>query len=473
MARIPSSRAALSPILVALLLAAAIVATFWPGIGCYDSTGQFTQAISGNFDDWHPPIMARLWSVFVKAGAWGMAPMLLVQVGLTWLGLGLLAIGLRRAGAPKAGWAALAIGLLPPLIDWSVVVDKDAQLIGAMLAATGIVASFRLAWRRMPWWALVPVAVLLVYAVLVRSNSVFAVAPLVLAWAGWFGIRRWWLRVAALLAVTLAVIGASGPINHRLLGAARSGVQYTLPIFDLAGITTRAPLDTMPGLSRADWAQAQAKHCYTPFFWDNFADQTRCGEMGNALASDANGPPPLYREWIGAIVAHPLAYAEHRLAHLNSTLRIAVRYDERSSAAPAITPENLYGVGAKETRAGDALRAMTTAVERTPVGSPAVWLVLAALIGWVLLGTPRQPARELGLSLVLSALLMTASFAVVSIASDIRYHLWLIAGAALAAVLLAACRGVPRRRLMVGLAIMVAVCVVSALLRAVAPPIGY
>jgi hypothetical protein len=456
-----------------LLLAVAIVTVFWPGIGCYDSTGQFTQAVTGHVDDWHPPIMARLWSLFVKAGAWGMAPMLLVQVGLTWLGLGLLAIALRRAGAPKAGWAALAIGLLPPLIDWSVVVDKDAQMIGAMFAATGIVASFRLVRRRMPWWALALVAVLLAYAVLVRSNSVFAIVPLALAWAGWLGLRRWWARALLLLAMTLAVIGVSGPINHRLLGATRSGVQYTLPIFDLAGITTRAPLETMPGLSRADWARAQARRCYTPFFWDNFADQTRCGAMGNALVSDANGPPPLYREWIAAIVAHPLAYAEHRITHLNSTLRIAVHYDERSSAAPAITPENLYGVGAKETRAGDAMRDMTAAVEQTPIGSPAVWLVLAALLGWVLLGTPKQPARELGLSLILSALVLTASFAVISIASDLRYHLWLIAAVAMAAVLLGGCRGVPRGRLVATFGIMAAVCVASVMLRAVSPLVGY
>jgi hypothetical protein len=113
------------------------------------------------------------------------------------------------------------------------------------------------------------------------------------------------------------------------------------------------------------------------------------------------------------------------------------------------------------------------AVERTPMGSPAVWLVFAMLIGWTSLGAPRQPARELGLSLILSALLMTASFVVVSIASDIRYHLWLIVATAMAAVLLAACRGVPRQRALVTLVTMIAVCVVSALLRAGAPPIGY
>ena len=473
MARSKPSRKVRSLILVASLLAVASLALFWPGVACFDATGQFTQAVTGHFDDWHPPIMARLWRLFVRIGAWGTGPMLLVQLGLYWLGLGLLAVALRRAGAPRAAWGALLIGLLPPLIDWLVVIDKDAQMIGAAVAATGLVASFRLLRQRMPWWAIALVVILLGYATLLRANSVFAMAPLALAWAGWFGVKRWWTRAALLLGTTLLVLGASGPINHGLLGAERSGVQYTLPLFDLAGISSRVPLDPMPGLSREDWAKARRLHCYTPFFWDPFADPTRCGQMGNTLVADDNDPPPIYRNWVSAVTAHPLAYAEHRLAHLNATLRIRVPADEHSNAAPSKTPGNLYNVGAGETMASATMRAVTMAVERTPMGSPAVWLVFAVLIGWTALGAPRQPARELGLSLIFSALLMTASFAVVSIASDIRYHLWLIVATAMAAVLLAACRRVPRGRALVTLVTMIAVCAVSALLRAGAPPIGY
>jgi hypothetical protein len=462
------------PLLVgALLLATCSAALFWPGIAAYDAVRQYTQAITGHYNDWHPPIMARLWSLFLAAGAWGTAPMLLLQLGLYWLGLALLAIALQRARAPRASWVALLIGLLPPVINWLVVVDKDAQLIGALVAATGTVAVFRLARRRMPVWAVVLVTVLVVYAVLLRANSAFAVIPLALAWGQWAGLKHWWAR-GLLLFVTIGLaIGVSGPINHRLLHADRSGVQYTLPLFDLAGIAHRTPLAAMPGLSPADWRSAERRHCYTPFYWDPFADPARCGSMGDALVSDANGPPPIFRNWIAAVAAHPFAYAEHRLAHLNATLRIVAPADERSAVAPWTTGETLYGIGARTSRASLALRDGTAAIDRTPIGSPAIWLLLAALLGWVLLAAPRQPARELGLSLVLSAILMTASFAVVSIASDLRYHLWLMIATAMAAVLLAGCRGISRRRLAGLFIIMIIACVVSVALRTVAPPIGY
>ncbi|WP_454886753.1 hypothetical protein [Sphingomonas oryzagri] len=460
-------------LLLASLLASISAALCWPGIAAYDATTQFTQALTGQYDDWHPPIMARIWSLFLKAGAWGTAPMLLLQLALFWSGLAMLAMALRRVKAPIASWSVLAIGLLPPVLDWMVVVDKDCQMIGALACAIGLVALFRLANRPLPWWATVIVAIALAYAMLLRANSVFAVMPLIFCWAGWFGLRRWWLKAGALLGAMLAVIGVSGPINHGLLGADRSGVEYTLPIFDLAGIAQRAHLATMPGLSDADWAKAEQLHCAMPFYWDPFADPARCGPMGNVLVSDDDGPPPLLRNWAAAIVAHPLAYAEHRAAHLNSTLRIVTPPDEHSAAAPFTTPENLYGIGAKATPASMILSRIVAAVERTPIGVPAVWLVVALAVGWVLAGTPRQPARAMGLSLVLSAMLMTASFAVVSIASDLRYHLWLMLSTALAATLLGSCRRVPRGRLAIAAGVVVGACVASVLLRAGAPPMRY
>jgi hypothetical protein len=460
-------------LLTGVLLAAACAALAWPGIAAYDATTQFTQAITGRYDDWHPPVMARLWSLFLKAGAWGTAPMLILQLLLLWSGLAMLATALRRAKAPVAGWCVLAIGLLPPVLDWMVVVDKDCQMIGALACAVGLVALFRLAKRRVPVWAGVIVAILLAYALLLRATSVFAVMPLAFAWAGWFGLRRWWARGAALLVAMLVAIGISGPINHGVLGADRSGVQYTLPIFDLAGISHRAHLAAMPGLAPADWARAERLHCATPFFWDPFADPARCGPMGDVLASDADGPPPLFRNWIAAIVAHPLAYAEHRAAHLNSTLRIVTPPDERSAAAPFVTPANLYNIGSGATPATKALSRIAAGVEETPVGAPVVWLVAMLAMGWVLLATPRQPARDLGLSLVLSAILMTASFAVVSIASDLRYHLWLILSTALTATLLGGCRRVPRGRLAIALGVVIGACAASILLRAGAPPMNY
>ncbi len=467
-------RAASLPLLLAaLILFAACLVLMWPGVAAYDTVKQYEQSLSGQYDDWHPPIMARLWAALLTAGARGTAPMLVIQLGAYWLGFGLLAGALAKIGARRAAWAALLVALSPIAVNWLPVIVKDTQMIAALIAAIGIVAWYRLPGGRVPWWAAAAVALLLGYAALVRANAVFAVVPLALALTGWLGVRRWWWRAAMLLGATLLTIGVSDPINHRLFGAERSGVATTLPLFDMAGIAHFTPLAAPPGLSPTQWVQAERLHCYTPFYWDPFADYTRCGALGDAIVTEDAARPSLMRTWVATIAAHPLAYAEHRLAHLNATLRIATPADEKSSAAPSMCDPNPDGLGVPETRRLLGLKTLTAAIERMPPGSPAVWVVLLAGIGWTLRATPRQPARDLGLAVALSGLLMTASFAVVSIASDLRYHLWPIVAAGLAALLLAACHGVARRRLRWTVGMTLVALVVSALLRATAGPLGY
>jgi hypothetical protein len=460
-----SNGLALALTLATLVLAAATIALLWPGIAAFDTVRQYEEALQGSYDDWHPPIMAWLWSRLIALHLAGTGPMLVLQLGLYWLGLGLVALGLVRSGARRAGWVVLLAGLSPVALDWMLVVVKDAQLVGAMTAAFGIVAGYRLARRPLPWWAIGLVALLLVYAVLARANAAFAVVPLAVALAGWGGVRHWIVRAGLLLVVTLLAIGASDLVNHRLLGAERSHVERTLPVFDMVGIGHDARLDTIPGLSEEEWAGVERQHCYTPFYWDPFGDPSRCGPIGDDLMVP-DGPSHIERDWVGMIVAHPLAYAQHRLAHLNSTLRVVTPADEASATGPAGSQPNDEGIGTPATPASRAVQQTAAAVARTPFGSPGVWLVWMALIGWVLLATPRQPARELGLALALSACLMTASFAVVSIASDLRYHLWLMVATPLALVLLGVCRKLPFGRLATALLLAVLVAIGSVIARA-------
>ena len=451
---------------VAALLFGLCVWQMWPGIAAYDTIKQYEQALSGRYDDWHPPIMARLWAVMLAAGARGTAPMLVLQLGLYWLGFGLFAGALARTGARRAAIATLLVALSPIMANWLPVIVKDTQMIAALVAAIGIVAWYRLAERRLPWWAVGLVALLLGYAALVRANAVFAVVPFALMLGGWGGVRRWWWRVALMLLATLLAIGVSDPINHRLFGAERSGVAGTLPLFDLVGIAHDAPLAAPPGLPPSEWAKAEKLGCYTPFYWDPFGDATRCAAMGDAILDEDDGKPPILRTWITTIAAHPLAYVEHRLAHLNATLRITTPKDEKSAAAPAKSDANPYALGGPATPLTTLLKLVATALERTPLGSPAVWLVFLCGIGWTLLGTAPQPARDLGLALAFSGMMLTASFAVVSIASDLRYHLWLMVASGLAALALAACRRIAWRRLHWTTGVTAAAIAVSALARA-------
>src|ERR1700750_3455136 len=129
------------------LLCAAMLAIWWPGVAMYDSVDQYGQALRGAYDDWHPPIMARLWSLLHLA--WdGQAPMFVLQAAFYWLGLGLIAAALAREGAARAAAFVLLLGALPLFAGWQAAVLKDAQMAGALLAATGIAALGRVRGAR-------------------------------------------------------------------------------------------------------------------------------------------------------------------------------------------------------------------------------------------------------------------------------------------------------------------------------------
>jgi len=423
---------------------------WWPGVVEYDSVEQYRQVLSGVYLDWHPPIMARFWSVLHLLGR-GAAPMFVVQIALYWLGLGLLAAALARSGRVRAGVAILVIGALPLFSGWQAAVLKDTQMLGALLAAIGLVGWWRLSVRPMPMPAIVAVALLLAYATLVRANAVFAIVPLVVMLAP--RPMRLWQRGLAIIAGVLAVLAMTPSINHGLLGAEETKVTRTLPIFDLAGMAHFSA--TADGLLPAERVLIERRHCYQPYFWDPLGDDRRCGSIAQRL--DFVPARTLVTLWLGSALCHPIAYLEHRLAHLNSTDRLLVPLGRPDAAPPRRSEPNDLGLASPGSAASAIARAGGWLAE-TPLGWPIMWIVVAATGLLIALGRPKSPLRDLALALAVSALTLEASFAVVSIASDLRYHLWPMMAAALMTVLLVAERSLPRRAIMLGGIALLLVC---------------
>ncbi|RZF65750.1 hypothetical protein EWE75_03570 [Sphingomonas populi] len=443
------------------------IALWWPGVAMFDTIGQYAQVLSGAYDDWHPPIMAKLWALLHPLGP-GAVPMFVVQAAAYWLGLGLIAAALARSGRVRAGWVVIALGALPLFVAWQSVVLKDAQMLGAMLAAVGIVARARFAGRSLSMPALIAVAVLLGYAALVRTNAVFAVVPLGVMLVP--GRRRWVGRAGAIAGLTLAVLAVSPAINHRLFGAEPTSVSHTLPLFDLAGIAHFAGNDGV--LSADERVLIVAKHCYQPFFWDPIGSASRCGAIADRFQPVPAGTLDL--AWAGAIVRHPLAYARHRIAHLNATTRWLVPAVWTSAAPPSVSEINTVGLGTPA-KVAQPIVAAAGWLAASPLGWPIAWIVVAASVVAIVIASARTPIRDLALALAVSALALEASFAVVSIASDLRYHLWPMMAAALAAILVASEGRVPRR-LALGCALALALVIaagVGARATLPSPPPGY
>ncbi len=397
----------------------------------YDTVAQYRQALSDVYDDWHPPIMARVWALLASLGH-GATPMLVLQLCTYWLGLGLIAAALSRVRRPRSAVAILAIGLLPPFLGWQGVVLKDAQLAGALLAAVGMIGFWRVAGRPVPraLWGFI--TLLLTYAVLVRANAVFIVVPLVITLAP--RPSRPLAKVCSSLVAVVVVLGLAPLVNHQLLGAQRSGVEATQALYDLAGIAARVPNGAATGLTQPEAVTMIARHCASPFFWDPLGDNAHCGRTMARLQSLPLGT--LYATLAGAAVHHPIAYAGHRLAHLNSTERWLVPLGWPNAAPPARSEPNTLGL-ADPSGAARGWQALAGLIVETPLGWPIAWIVVGIATLVACRARPDDPVRNLATALLVSALTLEASFAVLSIASDLRYHLWSMLATALAVVLLA------------------------------------
>lgn len=202
-----------------------------------------------------------------------------------------------------------------------------------------------------------------------------------------------------------------------------------------------------------DEARALRPACVNPYFWDPLGDPAHCG--GFAAALDAVPPRGLAARWLGGVAAHPVAYAAHRLAHANVTERLWVGRDLFGAAPPAASEPNGLGLGSPGPVGRGWLR-LARAQGESPFGWPAGFTLAALLVSIAAARRPATPARDLALALAGSAVAFEASFAVVSIAADLRYHLWpmLAAGLALLLILPALDRRARRRggALLLGLA---------------------
>ena len=423
------SGTALALLVVALF--ALNAALHYPGLMNNDSINQYAEAVKGEFTDWHPPVMAWLWS-YVRLLGDGPGPFLLLHLAAYWAGFGLFADAVRRLGRPRLSWLVALAGAFPPFLYINATVMKDVGMVAFWLAAVGYLFWIRSQNRRVPVIGWFVVAALLAYGVLVRGNAVFGFGPLlVYALAPTTWLRTGRLMIAAVLVAVLA-IPASQVVNRLFFDAAGRSPAHSLFLFDLMGIArhTGDPAVIAP---RATLSAADLKECYTPYWWDSLSPWGRCGSRvfrpDPAFVASGDGLPA---QWAGAIAAHPLAYAVHRLKHFNSALLFAVplkhiRFTpEYRTGDPAFAPMEV--VTERDIKL-DLLR-------KSPVIWPVVWIVWAVTL--VIFAARLGPERHVFLARVLlvSALGYSGAYLVVGVATDMRYHYWSLIAILLSSVLL-------------------------------------
>lgn len=296
-------------VLVPLALAgcACYAIAFYPGALNFDSAYQWWQARGHETSNVHGIGMTLLWRVSEWL-AHGPGPIFLLQLGLLWCGLLLIAASLPLANAWRALFLLGAAASPIVFVLFSAVVS-DAVLMGLLCCAIGATL-----WtgrgRGSPMLFLLAIALLLV-AVLVRKNAIFAVVPLAILAAdrGFFAAGRRRVLFVGLSAAGL--LYASSLLLERTVDR-RLTMFAATALWDLAAISIAVdelllPPSTHPAETNvADLRRDFAVYANTTIF------AGPSGLIEPFLNVDDPLNAEILRSWIAAVRGHPGAYWAHR-----------------------------------------------------------------------------------------------------------------------------------------------------------------
>lgn len=407
------------------------VAAWFPGIMTWDSYHQYSEALSGRYSDWHPPVMAWLWRLFAPVTPAGSA-LLVMQVAIYWAALFTIARVLLVRGRVGAAAAVVAVGLFPPALVMNAFIWKDVGACVCLLLAFALTLSARAGegWRVAP---AIVCGVALAYALLVRSNAAFAVTPLAIyAVAPRIGRKPIWFAAAnlVLIVVSLAAFTAA---NRFVFRAEDSHASNSLKMFDVAGSAHFArTTDMYP----AGVPLALVDRCYTPQWWDALKiGECKVPLVRNRISSGA---------WLRTAAHHPAAYVRHRLTHFNEAMFAWV--PARTYVYPISESDRYYRPVPRSPIEG-LIIGWHADMAPFPPFSPAIYLVLALGVFMLMVSrtTPAAPLHAGAFFLSGSVLLYSLSFLIGGVANMYRYQCYLIVGALVAAVLFWAGRPAGRR----------------------------
>lgn len=414
---------------------------FYPGWLSIDSATHYQQALTGQYDNVHPPLLAWLWRQ--TDALWpGPAGLYLPLTAIWWTALALI------TGRWLPGWrgmlAALAIGLMPPVLLIAAHLWKDVALSAALLVATAAIA----AQRSRGHWASLAVALLaLMAAVALRHNAWPAALPLLL-WLAWpRGVDKAWRarRVGATLALAL-VLALTPALIGRALGAADRQPWSAVLLWDLAAVSVASgrvlipPQVSAADLSVDDLAAGYVSWANPPMF---VGDKIRLGFFTPYSDADRRA---VIGAWLAMLREHPRAYLAHRWRVTRYLLFGPPPHAPRELvyvAARILPPQARITLAPLDRARDRAILRVAEALRGTPLFAGATWLALALIAALLAWRRRHSEAGRAALALSASAWAYAAPLALITGSAEFRYLHWTVIAALLAALAAIAARRAP------------------------------
>ncbi|PYQ64429.1 MAG: hypothetical protein DMF53_07430 [Acidobacteria bacterium] len=314
------------PDVLTVLVCLLVWAVFFPGLMSTDSVVQYGEALTGRYQDWHPPFMSILLHLVLVLGG-GLGTLMLVQClagafGVRALVLSALALFQGdRLPARRAAWLSLAVLLLllvpvSPLAFYLMTFWKDVWAMVFLLWMTALLLDLHRLGASPG--RLLAVAGLAAALGLVRHNAV-VVLPLI-GVAVWMAARRRLGRpaAAAWAAAPLALYLVAGPLIDHAFAVRKHHPESQVMVLDLVGLCA-ADRAACPRWLPWTWAHVLdpgALAAYRPgdvgfIYWD------QPPHVDPAMGNDY---PRLRSEYLAALRARPGLFARVKLEAFETLL---------------------------------------------------------------------------------------------------------------------------------------------------------
>ena len=405
-----------------------------PGQMSYDSVTQLANGRAGLYNSWHPPVMA--WLLGLLDSVIPGTLLFLIFQSLLLLGALLALLWLKPRGWMSAALALLIV-LTPQWLLYQGEIWKDILFANAAIAGFAGLAVAARHWRMS---ALILPALLLVLAAATRQNGL-VLLPVAAVTVALIAPRRGWVTGLGFLVLTFALTaGVSLALMAR--GDGGDGAQAEIRLgqsYDLAGALRRDPALPLPTLAAADPQLATLLRGRGAALYSSLRNDPFAADKGvnHALSDAPDGA--IAQAWRGLVLGHPLIYARVRLAAFGAVFMtpdpVLCHFVFVGISGPAAVLAPL-GLTARIRPQDRMLEKYARSFFATPVYSHLAWGALA-LVLMVLLLLRGAPSDLAVAGLLAGALLFTVTFAIISIACDYRYLIFLDL-AAMAAALYAA-----------------------------------
>jgi len=216
---------------------------FEPGLFSQDSIYQLSQAFSNEYGDWHPPLMAYLWHLFLSASL-PISSMLFFQISLLWLAL----FQYRKfQGFSFRSYVIYLLPFLPWIYNFIGVIWKDV-LLAYLLLNTAIYISILFGRKKIHYGNFLVVILLFFVTYNLRGNAIFAIFPFVVLFSYIYFQRSSRLKIILLsIIIVVGTIAVSNIFNYSYLKAEKTNPESMIYTDDLLYFSLIANESIVPG----------------------------------------------------------------------------------------------------------------------------------------------------------------------------------------------------------------------------------